>query len=76
MREVLRRYKPDVVLLYETHTSFANTKKFWDKVGYLMIVVEEARGHAGGIWVLKNVSTGFGFHVRETMHQCITFSIS
>lgn len=33
MRELIRRYKLDMILVFETHTSFASSARFWDRKG-------------------------------------------
>lgn len=68
MREVLRRYNPDLVFIFETHTLFAGTKKFWDKHAYSALMVEEAHGQSGGIWALKNNRSTFIMQPRYNMH--------
>lgn len=76
MQDLLSRLKPDLVLLYETHTAFSGAKRFWDRAAFSLVGIEEAQGHAGGIWVLKNNNTTFNVFVRESMHQAVTFTIS
>lgn len=76
MRELLRRFKPDMVFVFETHTQSSTARNYWDKEGYSMVVVEEAQGHSGGIWVLKNDGSNFTCQVLSSMHQCITLTIS
>jgi hypothetical protein len=33
MREILVRFKPDWIVLSETHTAFDSSKRFWEKEG-------------------------------------------
>lgn len=49
VREVLVQHKPDLVFVLETHVVFENTRRFWDKHGYVAVVIEEAQGHLGGV---------------------------
>ena len=74
VKEFIRKFQPNVILLLETHTSFGSVKNFWLSLGYTEIVIEEARGHAGGIWVLSNVPN-VHFMVEDVTQQVITFNV-
>ncbi|KAK7397140.1 hypothetical protein VNO78_18307 [Psophocarpus tetragonolobus] len=50
--ELPRRHIPDVVSVMETQVQFDSTKKFWEKEGYQIIMLDEALGHPGWIWCL------------------------
>lgn len=76
MHELLNRFKPDLVFVYETHITFARTKNFWDREAYSLVAMEEAQGHSGGIWVMKSSGSVYAIIVRDTMHQAITINIS
>jgi len=76
MCEILKRFKPDVVVLCETHTSFDPSKKNWEKEGYLVVDIIEAEGHSSGLWVLNNGSGPYSFSVIESVAQCITFKVT
>jgi hypothetical protein len=76
MRELLKRFKPDLLFIFETHTPFASSKKFWDKEGFDCLAVEEAQGHSGGVWVVVNHTSRFTYDVVDTMPQCISVKIS
>lgn len=52
MKEILRRYSPDLVFVLEPRTQFSSSVHFWDRVGYVGVGVEEARGFSGGIWAI------------------------
>lgn len=43
---------PQIVL--ETHVPFHSVELFRKKMGYEIMFTQEAREHAGGIWVLSN----------------------
>jgi hypothetical protein len=76
MREILVRFKPDLIVLSETHTAFDSSKRFWEKEGYMKVEVMEATGHSGGLWVLYNISCPYSFTLMESVSQCITIQIT
>ena len=43
MKELIRRFKPDLIFLFETHIPFKNSARFLDKLGYDCVAVEECR---------------------------------
>jgi hypothetical protein len=73
MHDIVNRYKPDVIFLFETHTS---SKSFWAREGYDKIEIQEARGQSGGIWVIQRRGNDYNFSLVRMMHQCVSFSIS
>lgn len=75
MRELLQRFKSELVFVFETHTQFATVERFWDRVGYSPIALE-AHGHSGGIWALRRVGSSFTYQLVDSMHQCITIFVS
>lgn len=75
-RNLVRKFKPSMVILVETHCSFANAESFWKGLGYEIAGLTEAQGHSGGIWVLVEIVRNFGVTVVEVFHQAITTSIS
>ena len=48
---------------------------FWLNLGYVAIAIEEARGHASGIWVLSN-DLALKCSMLDTMHQVVTISFN
>ncbi|GAU49320.1 hypothetical protein TSUD_367300 [Trifolium subterraneum] len=52
MHDLARRYQPDMIILFETHTMFASAENFWAKENYVKIDVQEVHGHSGGIWAM------------------------
>ncbi|XP_057453240.1 uncharacterized protein LOC130745118 [Lotus japonicus] len=52
LKEVVRKYKPDVCFLFETHIQFRRVESYWARLGYRPLAIEEARGQAGGVWAL------------------------
>lgn len=52
MKELLRKHNPEVCFILETHVPFNRLQNFWVKLGYTPVGIEEAQGHAGGIWAL------------------------
>lgn len=75
VREVLAQQKPDLVFVFETHVGFSGTARFWDKQGYVAIMIEEAKGHTVGIWALTCVGGPYCFQVIESMTQCISLEV-
>lgn len=76
LREILRRFHPSILIIMETHTSFANTSGFWNRVNYQSISVIEATGHACGLWVLALIGLPTSVSVIDIGMHSITFSIS
>lgn len=52
--EYVKQFNPSMVLLLETHVQFAKVPLFWERLGYSVMHVVEARGHSGGIWWLTS----------------------
>lgn len=75
LRELLRRYKPELVFIYETYVAFGKTENFWRRVGYQAIAIEEAQGHSGGIWALKNPQSSIKIIPWKSMHESITVRV-
>ena len=57
MKELVRKFHPEVFIVLETHTQFNKVKSFWEQLGYIAVDVAEATGHFGGIWVLNTSKT-------------------
>lgn len=74
LREMTRRYRPSVFMVYETHVAFSATQDRWSTLGFKPLFIQEARGHAGEIWVLSN-HTDFVFQLVDSTPHFITFSI-
>lgn len=66
IKEIVRKYKPTIVMLVETHSSFSRVKRFWSKMGYWLIALEDSNGQARGIWILSNDSNA-RFHVVDSI---------
>lgn len=49
IKELIRKHKPKLIFLIETHVQFAKVRNFWQRVGYIPIHIVEAQGHYGGI---------------------------
>ncbi|GAU30639.1 hypothetical protein TSUD_62590 [Trifolium subterraneum] len=69
MHELVSRYKPDMLVILETHTVFSSAETFWNRVNYEMIDVQEVQGHYGGIWVMQRKGSDFNFTPVSKMHQ-------
>jgi endonuclease/exonuclease/phosphatase family metal-dependent hydrolase len=76
MHDVVSKYKPDVIFLFETHTLFSSAEQFWNREGYEKIEIQEAQGHSGGIWAIQRRGGGFSVTVVDKMHQCVNFVIT
>lgn len=51
--DLIRKYNPTFIAIIETHVSYEKTHSFWNRSGYTKVVVIEAQGHAGGLWLFK-----------------------
>ncbi|PNY14872.1 ribonuclease H, partial [Trifolium pratense] len=76
VHDLARRFKPELIILVETHTPFTSSENFWHREGYEKIAVQEAQGHAGGIWAVKRRGSEFSFTPVSTMHQCVSFVVA
>ncbi|XP_028752958.1 uncharacterized protein LOC114712575 [Neltuma alba] len=52
LKELMRRYKPSMVILVETRCSGSKAQKVIKNLGFKHQIIEEARGLSGGIWIL------------------------
>lgn len=75
VRELIKRYRPELIFLFETHVPFAGSSCFWEREGYKCVAVEETQGQSGDVWVLANKSSLAVFNVIYSMPQCITLEI-
>lgn len=75
-RDLVKKYKPSMVILVETHCAFSRVEKFWQKMGYDVSGFSEAQGHIGGIRVLVEKGINFMVSVVDNFHQAVTVSIS
>ncbi|XP_057445038.1 uncharacterized protein LOC130737304 [Lotus japonicus] len=75
LKEYIRRHKPDIIVLVETHCQFQRTQRFWKAQGFLPGCIVEATGHSGGIWVLCHQSSPFKVMPLESFHQAVTFDV-
>ena len=75
VKELVRKFKPKVFIVLETHTQFNNVKSFWDKLGYLAIRITEATSHSGGIWILVFANI-FQVMVVDIFHQCVSIKLT
>lgn len=73
---MIRRYRPTILIIMETHTTFISTKVFWDRVGYSPIHIVEAQGHSGGIWFLIQHGVSFSTSVVDVEDQYVTVALS
>jgi exonuclease III len=74
--DVVRKYSPTFLLIMETHTCFQKTKLFWKRIGYVNTHCVDARGHSGGIWLLKQQGSNITADVFEVYKDTITVRLS
>lgn len=75
MKQILRRYSPDIVFVLEPRTQSSSASLFWDRVGYECVGVEEAMGiFSGRIWALAKRGRQYSIIVKDFMHQCYLLS--
>jgi hypothetical protein len=74
--DVTRKYSPTFLIIVETHTSYEKTKKFWIRAGYASIHTVDARGHSGGIWLLKQNGSNIAADIFEVYKDTITICLS
>lgn len=75
IKELIRKHKPSLIFLMETHTQFENLKLFWQRVGYHPIHIEEAQGHSGGIWALVQAGLNLDISVWDSNPFSISLEI-
>lgn len=74
-RVLIKRYKPLLVVLMETHCQFSRVKNFWCNLGYEDCAISEARGHSGGIWILKSQNCTYDIEIIDSYFQSITIAL-
>lgn len=75
VRDLVSRHHPSLFLVYETHDLFSKVENFWSSLDYKLVFVQEAHGHAGGIWVLS-CRHDVSFDLVDSMPQAITFLVT
>ena len=73
MREMVVKLKPSILILLETRVQYRRVNNFWEKLGFHPIAIEEARGFAGGIWILVKDNT-ISCSILESSSQTVTLS--
>nr|KYP67620.1 LINE-1 reverse transcriptase isogeny [Cajanus cajan] len=76
LRNLLSSLHPTLLFLFETHTTFANLASFWRNERYETVAVEEAHGHAGGIWALVQANCNYSIQLLDSGPQVISLLIS
>lgn len=74
-RELVKRYSPSIVIVFETHCLFSKVERFWHKLGYYVGGIVEAQGQAGGIWLLVKRSYCFTVNILDIHQQVVTMGI-
>ncbi|KAJ1430752.1 Endonuclease/exonuclease/phosphatase superfamily [Sesbania bispinosa] len=75
-REIVRRYQPSFIALFETHCLFHKVEKFWNGLGFKKVHIIEAIGHGGGIWVLIDKECRINVSVHDVCNQAVTIVLS
>lgn len=75
IREVVRKYNPSFLLIIETHCQFNKMNQFWNNLGFIPVHIIEARGQAGGLWVLVQHGISLGLSVLDSNSFSTTFNI-
>jgi len=76
MKDLIRKYNPTYIAIFETHTAFSNLSSFWNNHGYIPVHIIEAKSHSGGIWLLVQSATTTTSTVIDFNQSSITFTIS
>lgn len=76
LMELIRKYSPTFLIIMETHTAFHNTKSFWDRAGYVVLSIVEARGQSGGIWFLKQNGSNIGATIHDVFMDTVTIKLT
>src|ERR1044072_7465465 len=76
VKDLLRKWKPDIVILVETHCVFSRVEQFWRRQGYKALFISEAVGHSGGIWVLSVDGLPGQFTLHDIHSQVVSFSLT
>ena len=45
-RELEKWYNPNIFIILEPHSAFDRANVFWNKLGYSLLAMAEANGHA------------------------------
>lgn len=75
IKELIKKHKPTMFFVLETHVLFEKVQLFWQKVGYYPMHVIEAQGHSGGIWALAQVGHNFNISIWEFTNQAISLEM-
>ncbi|KAK2451629.1 hypothetical protein QL285_010666 [Trifolium repens] len=76
LMDIIRRHSPTFLIIMETHGVFEKTISFWNKAGYSKIAIAEARGQAGGLWILKQTCSNVVTTVEDSFHDTITIKVA
>lgn len=75
IKELIRKHRPTIIFIMETHTLFDKVKAFWHRVGYIPIHVVEAQGHSGGLWALIQSGHSLNIKVWDFSNHSISLEI-
>src|ERR1044072_2610305 len=75
LKEILGSSDPWIIFLFETHLEFAKVKDFLDRLGFAVVHISEAKGHAGGIWCLRTVKHQARCSVAFVHDQAVTIRV-
>lgn len=75
IKELIKKHRPTLIFILETHILFEKVKTFWQRVGYHPVHVVEAQGHSGGIWALAQEGHNLNFSTWEFTNHSITLEV-
>src|ERR1044072_792984 len=73
IKDMIRQWKPDVIILLETHCLFSRVAQFWRGQGFHLKFCQEVVGHSGGIWVLVSDCLQCHITLHDLHRQVVTF---
>jgi len=76
LKDMIRKYKPSFLAIYETLVPFLRLSTFWNNNGYNPQHIIEANGHSGGIWLLKQSAKNTTSLITDFNQYSITFTVS
>lgn len=76
VKEMVKKHNPEICFILETHVQFCRLQNFWLKLGYSQVGIEEAHGHAGGIWALARNDVRNSLSVLYSHPQAITVRVT
>jgi len=76
LKDLLRKYNPTYLAIYETHTPHANLASFWNHNNYNPVHIVEANDHSRGIRLLTHTAANTTSTVIDHNQYSISFTIN